>query len=274
MNMRINVEGAMLTGGGNTITGSAIGPGASVGPAAPRPPEKRKKDHSIGVITMTPAETQAVHDVLDLTPLRDGFYSGTRFTRVVAVRTHGQGQGAAMDAARRLVHHFSPEVLALAGIAGGIDPQQRIGDVVVATKVVGYDLQKKTAHGTQHRGRHWEAPARVGRAVDDFFSTRGEPATIDDFLAHSGLIGSGNVVIAAHNAPERRYLREFNDKVLAVDMESDGLGQFCHEAGGRSWVVVRGISDLADEQKDDIAHRVASRNAAVVLRDLIPYLVG
>ncbi|TQM80581.1 adenosylhomocysteine nucleosidase [Saccharothrix saharensis] len=273
MTMRITVEGAMLTGDGNTITGSAIGPGASVGPAAARLPEKREEGHRIGVITMTPAETRAVRDVLALSPLRDGFHSGTRFTRVVAVRTHGQGQGAAMDAARRLVHHFSPEVLVLAGIAGAIDPGQRIGDVVVATKVVGYDLQKKTSHGTQHRGRHWEAPATVGRAVDDFFSTRGEPAAIDDFLAHSGLIGSGNVVIAADNAPERRYLRSFNDKVLAVDMESDGLGQFCHEAGSRPWVVVRGISDLADAQKDDDAHEIASRNAAVVLRDLIPYLV-
>ena len=114
MTMRINVEGAMLTGDGNTITGSAIGPGASVGPAAARPPEKREEGHRIGVITMTPAETRAVRDVLDLSPLRDGFYSGTRFTRVVAVRTLKSG-GVSTGSTQRVTAaaaHASPPRIA------------------------------------------------------------------------------------------------------------------------------------------------------------------
>lgn len=41
----------------------------------------------------------------------------------------------------------------------------------------------------------------------------------------------------------------------------------------QGWVVVRGVSDLADEQKDDDHQIVAARNAAMVVRALIPHLV-
>ena len=164
---------------------------------------------------------------------------GKRFTRVVAVQTHGQGQGAAMEAAETLVQRFAPKVLVLAGIAGGIDSCLRIGDVVVATKIVGYDLHKETPAGTQRRGRYWEAQETVERAVGEFFSARGEPAQFPGFVAWSGLIGSGNGVIAHRDAEVLRYLRGFNDKTLAVDMESDGLGQFCHQNDAWPWVVVR-----------------------------------
>ncbi|WP_086666026.1 5'-methylthioadenosine/S-adenosylhomocysteine nucleosidase [Lentzea kentuckyensis] len=272
MNTNIHVKGAYFNDTA-TLSGVAIGPNASVN-AVPAPVERPEIAPEVGVITMTADETSAVRQVLELAPFDDVFHAGKRFTRVVAVQTHGQGQGAAMDAARRLVQRFSPKVLVLAGIAGGIDPGQGIGDVVVATKVVGYDLHKETPAGTQRRGRHWEAPAVVGHAVSAFFSARGEPAEFPGFVARSGLIGSGNGVLARADAEVVRYLRGFNDKTLAVDMESDGLGQFCHENGSCPWVVVRGISDLADERKNDDAQPLAARNAASVVRELIPYLVG
>ncbi|MCR3753738.1 5'-methylthioadenosine/S-adenosylhomocysteine nucleosidase family protein [Lentzea californiensis] len=273
MNTSVNVNGPMFVGGKVRISGSAIGPHASVN-AAPGLAGRPELAHQVGVITMTADETRAVRGVLELAPLDDRFHAGERFTRIVAVQTHGQGQGAAMDAAQRLVERFSPKVLVLVGIAGGIDPGQRIGDVVVATKVVGYDLHKETPAGTQRRGRYWEAPATAGHAVGEFFSARGEPAEFHGFVARSGLIGSGNGVIARGDAEVLKYLRGFNDKTMAVDMEADGLGQFCHENGSSPWVVVRGISDLADEQKNDDAQPLAAAHAAIVVRELIPYLVG
>jgi adenosylhomocysteine nucleosidase len=271
MNTNFHVRGAVFNSAA-TLNGVAIGPHASVN-TAPGPIEKPEIAPEIGVITMTADETRAVRRVLELAPFEDAFHAGERFARVVSVQTHGQGQGAAMDAARRLVQRFSPRVLVLAGIAGGIDPCLRIGDVVVATKVVGYDLHKETPAGTQRRGRCWEAPATVGHAVTAFFSARGEPAQLPGFVARSGLIASGNGVIAHGDAEVVRYVRGFNDKTLAVDMEADGVGQFCHENGSQPWVVVRGISDLADERKNDDAQPLAAGNAAVVVRELIPYLV-
>ena len=39
-----------------------------------------------------------------------------------------------------------------------------------------------------------------------------------------------------------------------------------------SWLVVRGISDDASPGKNDAYHHLAARNAALVLRELAPYL--
>lgn len=271
MNTTINAN--VFSTGGVRIDNSAVGPNASFN-AAPRRVETPEVVHQVGVITMTSDETRAVRQALELSPLDDIFHTGTRFSRVVAVQTHGQGQGAAMDAARKLIQRFAPKVLVLAGIAGGIHPCLRIGDVVIATNIVAYDLAKETPVGTQHRGRCWQAPATVGDAVNQFFSARGEPAAFPGMVARFGPIGSGNRVIAHRDAEVVKYLRAFNDKTLAVDMESDGLGQFCHENGDQPWAVVRGISDLADDEKNDHAQPLAADNAAVVLRELIPYLAG
>ena len=91
----------------------------------------------------------------------------------------------------------------------------------------------------------------------------------------SGLIGSGDAVIADAQAEILTYLASFNDKILAVDMEAGGLSLTCYEHSvitGRpcGWVVIRGISDTADPRKNDNSHRIASWHATVALRHLRP----
>lgn len=93
----------------------------------------------------------------------------------------------------------------------------------------------------------------------------------------NGPIGTGDAVIADRDADILRYLAEFNDKILAVDMEAGGLSQACHERSAgterpHGWAVVRGISDDAGTGKNDDHHRVASWHAAFALRSLLPYL--
>ena len=98
------------------------------------------------------------------------------------------------------------------------------------------------------------------------------------FEVHHGLIGSGEAVIADADSEVRHWLKHYNDKILAVDMESGGLSQFWQENSVRQennpgWVVVRGISDGADAKKNDDAHELAAHNAAHVVRELLPYLL-
>jgi adenosylhomocysteine nucleosidase len=69
--------------------------------------------------------------------------------------------------------------------------------------------------------------------------------------------------------------RTYNEKVLAVDMEAGGLTQFCHETpppDHPGWLVIRGISDLADHTKTYDHQHSAAHNAAITLQHLIPYL--
>jgi hypothetical protein len=41
-----------------------------------------------------------------------------------------------------------------------------------------------------------------------------------------------------------------------------------------SFLIIRGISDRADREKDDKCHDIASGNAAACLKELAPYLAS
>lgn len=135
------------------------------------------------------------------------------------------------------------------------------------------------------RGEARDAPAEVGHAVNRFFTDHGEPAeftpTTHPRAAHPfrvwpGPIGTGEAVISDGDSAIRAYLKEFNEKILAIDTEAGGLSQYWHEnaaLGGRlrGWVVVRGISDHAVNMTYE-HQATAARHAAITLRELVPYL--
>ncbi len=287
-------SGVATYGGKTVIKQSAVGPGATVTINAAQAPRQRGRNAGVGVITVIAEEAAAVRVSLGLEPAEVGGRSvdvGTvhvhgKQVTVAASRALAQGQESAIAAYNHLREHFHPAVIALTGIAGGIHRDVRLGDVVVATQVVCYDLRKETPSGTRYRGREQQAPAMIGHAVKEFFTGHGDPAefAVDgpehakEFIrVFNGPIGSGNAVIADRDSDILKYLARFNDKILAVDMEAAGLGLAHHEDIAPSghplgWLVIRGISDDAGARKDDEYHHIAARNAAFVLRELLPYL--
>lgn len=303
MSEHIEVNGVATFGGTTNINGpSAIGPGATVnlpGPRASSPRDHRGERTAvdIGIITVISEESAAVREALSLQPDQPGgpgFDVGAlpasgRPVTIAAVRALAQGQESAMAAYSRLREHYDPAVIVLTGIAGGVHRDIRPGDVVVATRVFYYDLRKETPAGTAYRGQERQAPALIGHTVNMFFTEYGEPATLapgrpgntkNAFRVLSGPIGSGNAVVADRDSKILKYLASLNDKILAIDMESGGLSHAYHEglvtlaAPGRplGWLVIRGISDDASRDKNDDYHHLAAQNAALTLRELIPYL--
>ncbi|WP_327045377.1 5'-methylthioadenosine/S-adenosylhomocysteine nucleosidase [Microbispora sp. NBC_01189] len=292
--MREN-SGVVNYGGTTQISQSAIGRGARVTLSADREKgaeQARRAD--VGVITVKGNEAAAVQEVLGLHEAPAGwlrFWEGEAeirgsAVRVAAIQALEQGQRSAIVAFDHLRRHYNPAVVVLTGIAGGIDPNLSIGDVVVATRVVYYDLRKETPDGRRRRGEEKNAPAAIGHAVNSYFTFHGEPAhfmsadkdgTNHDYLVHTGPIGSGDAVIADAASEITRYLKAFNDKILAVDMEAGGLMQAFFEQHGPDvvdgWAVVRGISDDASQRKDDTKQGLAAYHAALVLQSLLPYLV-
>jgi adenosylhomocysteine nucleosidase len=302
-----NNSGIINLGGTNKLNNNAVGHGAQVNNhrAAPSPVPspadagltEKQQSWDIGLVTILSKEMQAVTDQLGLSTGKrlDGLFfatgevatdSGT--VTVAATQTHSPGQRSVMSALDHLRRHFAPRMWVLVGIGGGLHPEYaRIGNVIVSTRVVYYESRKIKAGGqVQPRGEERQAPARIVHAVNAYFTDRGEPAQIRGqakghrkrtFEVFPGLIGSGEAVIADRDSEIRGFLTGYNDKVLAVDMESGGLSQYWQEnsvgeAPNPDWVVVRGISDNADQQKNDDGHDLAARNAAHVVRELLPYL--
>lgn len=303
----IRNNGVTVTGHGTAeITGSVIGrhgmvinhppPAARAGLADPVPDARA----DIGVITVLSEETSAVEHVLaGPGPAETVAYGGIRFQQVrvragdrnvtvVATQAIDRGQRSAALAFSRLREFFAPAIIVLVGIAGGISHSVSLGDVIIAQDVICYDARKVTAAGETRRGHAHPVPAPVRHAINAFFADHGEPyhariagraGTGRSCLVMRGPVGSGEAVIADRDAAIRGYLAAFNDQVLAVDTEAAGVAAACYEtartAGAATgWLAVRGISDHADAAKDDAWHDIASWHAAVIFRQLLPYLLN
>lgn len=301
MNKVTKNSGIVTYGGTTQVTGSAIGDGASVNIGhSPRHHTRAASESrgawGIGVVTILAKEARAVLTEFGLkedaaTTREQRFYTGNvkvlgAAVDVVATRASGPGQRATMTALGNLRRYYDPAVLALVGIGGAIHQAIGVDDVVVATRVVYYDLRKVTSEGVRHRGEERESPAGMVHAVKSFFTDHGDPAELRvaesagraaPFRVFHGLVGSGDAVIADRESEILKFLDAYSDKILAVDMEAGGLSQFCHETSSDSgaipgWVVIRGMSDHADHAKNDDRHDSAARNAAQTLRHMIPYI--
>jgi adenosylhomocysteine nucleosidase len=293
MTERIENSGFINWGTTNVNAPSAFGADATVNISGGAQPSSSQEGQGtdIGVITVLAEEASAVRAALGLRPDQahgvsfdlGTLQAGGKPVTVAAIRALKQGQESTMVAYNHLRERFNPAVIVVTGIGGGIHRSIHHGDVVVATQVVYYDLRKETPEGTLRRGQERQAPAAIEHAVNRFFTDHGEPAVLsgegqeNSFRVLYGPIGSGNAVIANRDSETLKYLARFNDKILAIDMESGGLSHAHHEGlatSGRplGWLVVRGISDDAGPGKNDDYHRLAARNAAFALRELLCYL--
>ncbi|GGV69248.1 5'-methylthioadenosine/S-adenosylhomocysteine nucleosidase [Streptomyces longisporoflavus] len=303
----ITNRGIVSHGDNNNFNNNAVGDHAHV-TAAGAPPDTGRSAEAgkaegrtlvwdIGVVTILSEELRSVVDELGLERHKEPrglyFYRGEHTTpegtvRIVATQSQSQGQRSAMAALENLRRHYEPQLWALVGVAGGIhDKHARIGNVIVSTDIVYYENRKINPRGdVRRRGEHRQAPAPVVHAVNAFFADHGTPARIhgqlsahasEEFEVYPGVIGSGEAVIADRESEIRSYLTDYHEKVLAVDMEAGGLSQHWQENsihGERNpgWIVIRGVSDNADDEKGHGYHELAARNAAHILRRLLPYL--
>ncbi len=196
-------------------------------------------------------------------------------------------EAAAATKAMRL--HFNPAMMILVGIAGGWKEKHlRIGDVVIPRDIL--DMSgDEISHG-EHipRIKMCQPKPQVGQMLVNFdfnlnefqakvaslfgppivppadkkalyeASVTYEPKVVDCVLATS------NSLVKDEN--HFKTLAEFHPSVGAVEMEAGGFARAC-DTGARSipWLVIRGISDHANELKDDNFHRLASIGAATYL---------
>ena len=135
--------------------------------------------------------------------------------RVLATMT-GIGVPAARDTARRLIEATPLDHVIVVGVAGGVEPGLRIGDVVVPETVIA---------GWSGEAHH---PAPLGSVPP-----RGRLLTTET-------LETGPEVLATRLA----------EGITAVDMETAAVAEVC-DRNGVPWSVVRSISDrLSDNLLD------------------------
>jgi nucleoside phosphorylase len=208
---------------------------------------------TVVIVTALEVETRAVLRQLGNHTIETvggtGFFRGRFEGWNVAVVEAGPGNAGAAAIAVRAIQHYNPDVALFVGVAGGIK-DVTIGDVVVATKVYGYESGKDTAKGFQARpdvqntAHELEQRARVIRQQD------GWKKRLDPTIKHEGTsifvapIAAGEKVVASKRAATAKLIKEHYSDAIAVEMEGSGFLKGVHINHPTQGCVIRGVSDL------------------------------
>ncbi|MEU4369230.1 5'-methylthioadenosine/S-adenosylhomocysteine nucleosidase [Micromonospora chersina] len=169
----------------------------------------------------------------------------------VALGLVGKGNHPAAVLAERAIAEFSPTAALFVGVAGGLWPNIRLGDVVVGTKIYAYHGGTSEDDGLKARPKAWEIPHEADQIAhhvarsDDW--ARELPGTTP--TVYFGPIAAGEIVQDSAVSDQARWVRQHYNDAVAIEMEAAGVAQAGHLNHALPVVVVRGISDRADGSK-------------------------
>jgi adenosylhomocysteine/aminodeoxyfutalosine nucleosidase len=141
--------------------------------------------------------------------------------------------------AATLIEKFGAELLLFSGVAGGINPQLKIGDLIVATALCQHDLDI-TAFG--HPYGYVPEGAEFIQTEKRLRDIAQEVASEMGVSLKEGIIATGDQFVAS---PKRKAWIEKTFKADALEMEGTSVAVVC-EALEVPFLILRAISDTAD----------------------------
>ena len=196
------------------------------------------------------------------------------------------GKVAAATTATALIERFGVTRMVFTGVAGGLAPHVRLGDVVVAREFIQHDLDASPLFPRHQVPLTGMTRFPADAALSDALAAAA-PLALQDMRASlppaewlnldlanaqvlQGLIASGDRFVS--QTLESQALQRELPEALAVEMECAAMAQVCHDYGV-PLAAVRTISDRAD----DAAHvdfprfiqSIASRYSVAVLDRLL-----
>ena len=214
------------------------------------------------------------------------FWVGELHGQPVVAVLSGIGKVAAATTATLLIECWGVSRIVFTGVAGGLGPGVRVGDLVLARSLLQHDMDASPLfprHEIPGYGRsRFDSDPALSDALElaclsalDTVVAELPQATRDAFglrtpQLHQGLIVSGDRFVSSQ-AESQRLQAELPD-ALAVEMEGAAFAQVCHDLQV-PLAVLRTVSDRAD----DSAHidfprflkEVASRYSSGVLNMLL-----
>jgi len=193
--------------------------------------------------------------------------------RVVAACAVGMGQLNAAALTTDVVSDWQPDKLFLIGIAAAVKEEVELGDVVVSDQIVDYELAKVTSSGTTPRWSVYRAdPLLLGRlrnfkeeAWRALIETPRPVSVRPHPRVHFGVVLSGNKVIASKN--DAGALGSIWSQAVAIEMEAAGVASALSQTvKAPQFVMIKGISDRADEEKNDAWRIYAAQGAAAFVK--------
>jgi len=210
------------------------------------------------IVTALDLETQAVlrhlgnHWTEEVDPDGTVYYRGTFEDYHVVVVEAGAGNTSTAVLTALAAVYLRPEVSLFVGVGGGIK-DIKLGDVVVATKVYGYEAGKAIGSGFLPRadvGRGAHALTQRARAMRKRNEWRARVSaalrkTKPNLLVEP--IAAGEKVVASQRSETAKFIKKQYSDAVAVEMEGRGFLEAAYVQSTVA-VVIRGISDLLSKK--------------------------
>lgn len=219
---------------------------------------------SIGILGAMPEEVDILRaEMLNVTLTTIAgreYYTGELYGIQTTLVFSRWGKVASAIAATTLISRFAVNSILFVGVAGAVNDDLNVGDVVVGRQLYQHDMDARPLFSQFEIPLTGQVFFDADRNLCDWavraaksFCLKGIKEVIpSEVLAefsiikpvcYSAVIGSGDVFVAT--ALQRETIIRAVPEVLAVEMEGAAVAQVCHEHG-LPFVVVRIISDKAD----------------------------
>ena len=197
-------------------------------------------------------------------------HSGEYAGRKIVVALSGIGKVNAAVATALVISHFAPACVINTGSAGGLGRGLKVGDVVIGKEAAHHDVDV-TAFGYVS-GQVPQLPARFSSDTELVKAAQRSATAFGQATVHHGLVVSGDQFV--HSSEKVEHIRVLFPDVLAVEMEAAAIAQSCTQLN-TPFVIIRAISDLADEKADisfDEFLETASVHSARMVQQIIETL--
>lgn len=219
---------------------------------------------------------------------RDFWHGRYQFHDIVLVLAR-IGKVAAATTATALIDRFAVKRIVFTGVAGGLAPDVKVGDIVIADSFMQHDmdaspifpryeiplygLSRFPADALMTQALQAAATKIVASAPSALSEAAVRQFNIRPARVHTGLLISGDRFVST--TAESAALCEALPQALACEMEGSAVAQVCHDYGV-PFAAVRTISDRADDAAHvDFAHfieQVAGPYATILMKEFLALL--
>ncbi len=245
----------------------------------------------IGILSAMPAELTDIQKQISKAKTKNGVTSGKIGKYSVVAMLSGIGKVNAASATQRLISEYHVDKIVFTGVAGGINPNYNIGDVVLSLQSFQHDFGHLSKKFVMHAvstipeigiGKADESPIidldhewkvetiKTFRTKSKEFSPKFKPITMANKemyqpkLVEAGIIATGDQFIA--NDVKKNELKTHGADL--VEMEGAAMAQVCVK-NKTPCLIIRSISDKAGNEAlvdyKSFFETVAQNNAQLVV---------
>jgi adenosylhomocysteine nucleosidase len=249
------------------------------------------QEQIIGIMGAMPEEINEVITLLEApstqTTGKRTYHTGKLNGTNVVVVVSGWGKVAAAATISTLIIRFNITRLIFTGVAGAINSDLKIGDIVLAKRLIQHDMDARPfipRYEIPLTGKTFfetgdDQLKLAAGAIQNLLQNKqlGEATfgmDLDDFgisapVLHMGDIASGDKFFS--NDTDKRMLQESLPSVLCVEMEGAAVAQVCYE-NDIPFIIIRTISDASDDHSvidfQAFIKRVASKYSVTIIRNI------